>query len=271
MSDTSVEPRDWTGKACPKCGYVRTAADTNPAWQCPQCQIAYIKYGAPAPVHTLLALHGRGMVEHASSDHSLLWLLIANAVALGIALHFRMSLRDLMLVYWIQSVVIGVTHAIRILSLDRFSASGVYLEGRALPDTIGSRIRAAGFFWVHYGAIHSVYFLVIAFLEQGGPLSSIGTYLLCTLVFVLNHAVSLRHNLERDARGRPNIGILMFMPYARVVPMQAVFFSGVYFSGGGSSGLLLFGVLKTAADAAMHLAEHYLMARRAGDEEEAWR
>ena len=29
---------------CPKCGYVRTAHDTNPEWQCPSCQIAYSKF-----------------------------------------------------------------------------------------------------------------------------------------------------------------------------------------------------------------------------------
>ena len=260
MSDTTAEPLDWTGKACPKCGYVRKAADTSPAWQCPRCQIAYAKYGAPVPVRVLLALHGHGLTEHASSDHSLFWLLIANGVALGMAVHFQMSLRDLMFVYWIQSVIIGVTHTFRILSLNRFTAEGIYLQGRALPDTVGSRIRAAGFFWAHYGTIHCVYFLVIAFLEQGGSLGAISNYFVCALVFALNHGFSLRHNHARDARGRPNLGILMFIPYARVVPMQAMFFSGYYFSGGGASAVLVFGVLKIAVDAAMHVAEHYLMA-----------
>jgi len=265
MSDNTTEPLDWTGKACPKCGYVRAAADTGPAWQCPRCQIAYAKYGATVPVSALLALHGRGMAEHAGADYSLFWLLVANGVALGIAVHFQVSLRDLMFVYWIQSVIIGVTHASRILSLHRFTAEGLYLQGRALPDTIGSRIRAAGVFWVHYGTIHSIYFLVIAFLEQGGPLGPLGYYFICALVFALNHGFSLRHNLERDARGRPDLRILMFAPYVRVVPMQAMFFSGYYFSGGGTSALLVFGVLKTAADAAMHVAEHYLMAGAAED------
>jgi hypothetical protein len=31
------------GKPCPKCGYVRTAADMNPTWQCPKCRVAYAK------------------------------------------------------------------------------------------------------------------------------------------------------------------------------------------------------------------------------------
>jgi hypothetical protein len=28
---------------CPKCGYERRAADTAPDWQCPSCQVAYVK------------------------------------------------------------------------------------------------------------------------------------------------------------------------------------------------------------------------------------
>jgi glutaredoxin len=35
---------------CPKCRYVRQAADTAPAWQCPSCGVAYEKAGgAGAP------------------------------------------------------------------------------------------------------------------------------------------------------------------------------------------------------------------------------
>jgi hypothetical protein len=32
---------------CPKCGYVRLATDVAPAWQCPSCQVAYVKAGVP--------------------------------------------------------------------------------------------------------------------------------------------------------------------------------------------------------------------------------
>ncbi len=32
---------------CPKCGYVRLATDLAPDWQCPSCQVAYVKAKAP--------------------------------------------------------------------------------------------------------------------------------------------------------------------------------------------------------------------------------
>ena len=253
---------DWTGRPCPKCGYARTPLDRNPPWQCPKCGIAYAKYGATPPdLQALVALHGGGMARHAGADASLFGLLAANIAAVALALWLRMSLRDLMLVYWIQSMAIGFTHVFRILALQRFTTEGVYLQGRAVQETLGVKIRVAGLFWVHYGLFHVVYFLFIVFLDYGGPLGSPGTYLLCALAFLANHLFSLRHNLERDAAGRPSIGLLMLMPYARVVPMQLVIVSGAYFSGGSAFGVLLFGVLKTLADAVMHVAEHYIYER----------
>ena len=38
-------------ETCPKCGYVRSAADTAPDWQCPACGIVYAKYGSVPHVH----------------------------------------------------------------------------------------------------------------------------------------------------------------------------------------------------------------------------
>lgn len=33
---------------CPKCGYLRLVTDVAPEWQCPSCQVAYVKAGVPA-------------------------------------------------------------------------------------------------------------------------------------------------------------------------------------------------------------------------------
>src|SRR5262245_5585686 len=84
---------DWTGKPCPKCAYVRAPADTNPAWQCPNCQIAYAKFQAGAPIAVRFAEEGREMVGRAASDVSILPLLAANAIALAMALALKMDLR----------------------------------------------------------------------------------------------------------------------------------------------------------------------------------
>jgi Family of unknown function (DUF6498) len=80
----------------------------------------------------------------------------------------------------------------------------------------------------------------------------------CTLVFLINHGYSLAHNLRRDAAGRPSIGALMFLPYLRILPMHfTILLGGLLFS--GTFAFVLFGALKTAADAVMHTIEHHVL------------
>ena len=78
---------------------------------------------------------------------------------------------------------------------------------------------------------------------------------LCTAAFAVNHLFSLRYNIEVDRAGHPNIGTLMFTPYLRILPMHLLIVVGLHL-GTGLAGMLLFVLLKTAADAAMHLVEH---------------
>ena len=192
-------------------------------------------------------------------NDSLAVLLATNAAVLAVALYLGMTVPALMLVYWIQSVVIGVCNVARILSLDRFSTAGFSQNGRALDETPQTRRGTAAFFALHYGIFHVVYltFLVIAARDQlGAP----GAYVLCGLAFLLNHLFSLRRNLAKDAAGRPNIATLMFMPYLRVVPMHAMILTGLAFGGstaaGSTASMVVFALLKTLADALMHVVEH---------------
>ena len=268
MAEAPTLAADWTGKPCPKCGYARTPLDTNPAWQCPRCQVAYAKFAAAAaPVHERLAAHGRQMAARAGSDHSLAALVAANIIALVVAVFMRMGLHDLMLVYWIQSVVIGAMNVIRILKLHRFATDDFQMGDKPVTETAAAKEQVAAFFAMHYGLFHLVYFVFIVAAGHGklGPLVG---YLLCAGIFVAHHAFSLRHNLESDAAGRPNIGTLMFMPYARIIPMHMTILAGALMGGAGTGYLLLFGVLKTGADALMHTVQHHLMSQSASSTDE---
>ena len=253
---------DWLNKACPKCGYVRTLADTNPYWQCPRCEIVYAKFiAAKAPAGARLAAHGREMADEASHDRSVHALVAANIIVLAIALFRDMTLQNVLLVYWVQSVVIGMSHTIRILSLQRFSTEGLD-SPRTIKETPATKNLAAGFFVVHYGAVHALY-LGILFDQRGdaGLLAGAGgAYALCALVFAVNHFFSLAHNLKTDAAAKPRLTTLMVLPYARVVPMHLMTLIGLLFTDGeGAFALLLFGALKTAADVVMHTLDHHLM------------
>ena len=72
-ADLSLEPQELNLQpraiVCPKCQHKRTASDTGPEWQCPNCGIAYIKAAPPSAdvVHKVSSTSGaRGRRE---ADH----------------------------------------------------------------------------------------------------------------------------------------------------------------------------------------------------------
>lgn len=215
------------------------------------------RLGEPQPKPARARTHLRQMAAEAMGDDSLVGLLLANFFALAVAWYTGMSLRELMLTYWIQSVVIGATSFLRIRHLRRFDPSGFQLNNRPAQETPRDKHLTAGFFLLHYGIFHAVYFVFLVADARPGEIGPLSGYLVCALAFMVNHAYSLRRNLARDALGRPKLGTLMFLPYARIVPMHAILVLGHLFAGGG---FLLFGVLKTAADLAMHVVEHHVLA-----------
>src|SRR5207237_4744641 len=101
---------DAVGKPCPKCGYVRRPQDTGPASQCPRCRLAYAAFKAAE------AQPGDDMAPYVLALSSLL-LVAVNVIVLAIAWRLHMSLASLMLMYWIQSVLIGVSYIARVLML----------------------------------------------------------------------------------------------------------------------------------------------------------
>jgi hypothetical protein len=201
----------------------------------------------------------RELVAQARSDSSVLVLVAANLVALAIAYGTGMSLRSLMLIYWIQSVIIGVCTVVRILSLSSFTTDNFKVNGQPVEATAGTKRQTAIFFALHFGVFHLVYLVFVAFASRASELGSPLGYAACTLIFAANHGYSLRHNLRRDAQGRPNIGTLMFLPYARIVPMHATILLGGAFV--GTAAFFLFGLLKTLADVAMHVVEHRVLGK----------
>ena len=250
-----------SGEPCPKCGHVRTASETNLAWQCPNCGIAYLKYRpGKAPLAARLVTSGRAMAAEARADHSVFALIAANLLALLIAWVTHMSLRELMLVYWIQSVIIGVCSAIRILNLEHFSTENLKMNNQPVAEEPASKWKVAGFFVLHYGFFHLGYLMFLSFDREPGPGGSAAGYLLCALVFAANHGYSLLQNVRRDAHGKPNLGTLMFLPYARIVPMHlTIVFGGLFF--GGAWAFAMFGALKLVADVVMHTVEHHVLAK----------
>lgn len=226
---------DPTGRECPTCAHVRTSADTGPPGRCPRCHCPYEKLRKP------LAAHRREMAAEARSDPSLYVLIAVNLIVLAIAYGNTASVRGLMLVYWMQSVIIGICAAIRIRTLGH----------------------SPWVFAFHYGWFHFVYFFILVGDHKGAaPLASPLLYLLSGVVFAVNHSYSLRRNLAKDAAGSPDPWDLALLPYARIVPMHIVMCTGLFVAP-GTKGLLLFGLRKIVADAVMHIVEHHALKPKA--------
>ena len=241
-----------TAIVCPKCSYTRQQADAAPAWQCPSCGIAYVKFSAKQ----LVVPPGVGEAAPPFARDGSIWLLVAvNVLALGIAHWQRWPLQQLMLLYWAQSIAIGLSYVLRILSLDKFSTENFKINGQPAEATPQTKRKVAAFFVMHFGFFHVVYFIFIfagAAVQDRQPPRLDGWFWLCVLGFALNHFWSYRYNRDVDRQGTPNIGTLMFTPYLRIIPMHVTILSGAFLG----KGLLLFGGLKLFADIVMHLVEH---------------
>ena len=195
------------------------------------------------------------------------WLVASNALTIAIALWQQWPLGLLLWPYWLQSVIIGVFSYRRMRGLHRFSTEGFRINGRAAEPTESTQRQTAGFFALHYGAFHLVYAIFLT--EQKMPAQDWLWVAVAGIAFYFNHRDSHRRFREADRQGEPNIGALMFLPYLRVLPMHLMIIFGVGFMGGGPFAVLLFALLKTVADCAMHVAEHRILSRAVAKEANA--
>lgn len=68
---------------CPRCSYIRKDTDTCPEWQCPSCQVAYIKANEPRP----LPRASQHTTPQIMSDHESIsaktWLMLALLIVIA--------------------------------------------------------------------------------------------------------------------------------------------------------------------------------------------
>lgn len=195
-----------------------------------------------------------------------LWVLIASNIAsIVLAVTQNWSMSEILWVYWGQSVIIGVVNVIRMLSLKEFSTKNFKSNGVRPPENETTKRSTAAFFALHYGLFHLVYMI---FLLQGQPLTDMNLdQILFTLMLIMaflgSHGFSFMHNKNKDFKHKkPNIGTLFFYPYLRIVPMHIIIIAGGAF-GASITMMVIFMVMKTFADAGMHMIEHHIFQKKA--------
>ena len=207
-------------------------------------------------------------------DSSGFAILLSNGVAIAVAMLQNWDLRPLMALYWCQSVIIGGFNFLRMMRLRQFTTQGMTSNDEPVPETAEGKRSTAIFFAIHYGFFHLGYLVfisIMSFDDQSdstfdGPWEPTGYDWLWLLVgvvsFLAGHWYSFRKNVVADLAGRPNLGTMMFLPYARIIPMHLTIIFG-FWMGSNRGALLLFMLLKTAADFLMHVVEHRIMQKSA--------
>ena len=189
-------------------------------------------------------------------DRSTKLLVLSNLVTIIVAVWQQWDVLEPVGIYWAQSVIIGFFSCCRILNVRQFSTEGVYSNGQPLQPTRRTQRSMAWFFLLHYGCFHLFYLIFLASTWRPLPRSTVLAMAACILVFLVNHAFSYWYHRPRDMDRTPNIGTMMFLPYARIVPMHLTMLLGSMFVTHSAVVLVFFLSLKMLADVVMHVVEN---------------
>mgnify|MGYP000359721118 CR=1 FL=1 len=202
---------------------------------------------------------------------------------------FGWSLHALLLVYWLESGVVGALNVPRILLASGQGEAGMTatVNGRPVdlsgpdpaavvdgPRLYPQNLPIAGFFVMHYGifwVVHGVFVLFGLPMFAGG-LGSLGgvdvaAVALGGVAMLASHGGSFVANYLGRAEYRDvSPGAQMGEPYRRVVVLHLTIVFGAFLVSSLGSSLALVAllvVLKTGIDLAAHLREHRRAAERA--------
>ncbi len=186
------------------------------------------------------------------TNSSAISLLLSNFLVIALAIVQKWEASTVLWVYWMQSIIIGFFQMLRILSLKNFSTENFKINNQPVSPTIQAKTFTAFFFAFHYGFFHFIYAIFLFNLFTNKPFDF--TYIFTGgLIFFLNHTFSFYQNKVTDQQKIQNIGQLMLAPYARIIPMHLIIVFGAII---GQSALIVFLILKTLADLAMHTLKH---------------
>lgn len=203
----------------------------------------------------------------------------ANLLLLAGVLYSQWSVAEIVLLYWVENLVIGAIHVLRILFA---SPEGWGSANSAVHSTGGERLAAkialAAFFVAHYGAFcfgHGT-FLAAIFPVRGPSGAELEIWQLLAgmlrepaalgtiAALVISHGYSFARNyIGREEYRRVNLGTLMLRPYGRIIVVHVFIIAGGLLLQGlhaPVAAVLLFIALKTGIDYAMHRRERGLLA-----------
>jgi len=199
------------------------------------------------------------------------------------AIIFKWSIYDVMIVYWFQSVSIGIFTFYRLYSYpleqvekEMSAEKPLEVNDLAVTNPRTAKLIIAGFFAMHYGLFHLVYIIfIVGFASsEGFPLNLFGG-LVGALLFFANHLYSYMFfkdedgNMAETESGNAqrstgfSIADIFSKPYTRIIPIHLTIMAGAAISHFITGGLfqnifilLIFMGLKTFMDVIAHQKKH---------------
>lgn len=195
-------------------------------------------------------------------------LLVSNIIVIILAIVQKWNTSTVLWVYWVQSIIIGFFQFLRILSLKKFTSENftinneqvLFSRNKPTLSKSQTKVFTAFFFMFHYGFFHFIYAIFLFNLFRNQTFDFIYLFI-GGFIFFINHTFSYFHNEQVlsnqnriiDEQKVQNIGMLVFTPYARIIPMHLIIIFGALL---GQSALIVFLLLKTLADLLMHTIKH---------------
>lgn len=180
---------------------------------------------------------------------SVIFLILVNMIPLVGVVIWGWDVGFLMLIYWVETVVIGLFNIPKILT------TGMGEPGFGLR--IFGNLFVVAFFTVHFGGFNFGHFM---FLRELFDLPAFGRD-----VWIAAGGLSLSHIFSLIVNWfgkREYVGVAaneqMFKPYGRIIVMHvSILFGGAFaMMGGGTGPLILLIALKTVSDVLSHAVAH---------------
>jgi len=205
-----------------------------------------------------------GLARRAAASIPLIALVAANAVPLVGVIWFGWSVGTILALYWGESVIVGIYNVPRI---------AMARHPEETPEQLG-KLFVIPFFVIHYGmfcAVHGLFVIGLGFyseMQSMAPGESmafvrdlfLGTLALPLVAMAVGHGVSFYRNYIRDGEYQRTIPSKAVMrPYGRIAVLHIAILAGGFgigLLGSPTPMLAVLVVLKTVADAVLHLRYH---------------
>lgn len=185
-------------------------------------------------------------------------LLGANLIALACAILFDWNLVEVVLLYWIQSLVIVVFHRRKVRDMiectmqprfaEWFSANRTPLMQKGMHNAVAGIL---GVFWAGVGVT-----LGVTLWNMEGATVEPFTVLLVSSIFLLSHWWSYRANRASDKRRIIDLNILLLPLFRIILPLQLFLIVVELDVTSSPVAVAIWMSIKTAADIGGHVVEH---------------